>query len=383
MKTDEPELLTPGIPSAKKTSDKKPVAEKAGEMKTQVLPKTSTPIVGWTDDSSDWRAPPHASITAKAPAPKVLEAQNLDVFYGPNHILSGVSFNLYQGDTLGLLGLNGAGKSTLLKVLAGALAPHAGVVHIGENELYQNPISARMDIGYAPDKPAIYPEFRVIEFLKFIATMRRLPKAEMKNAIDDVIERCALTGVRRRIIGNLSTGFKQRVNLAQALIHSPRILILDEPATGLDPVQLIEMRELVSTLSADQATIFSSHDLHEVSSVCNRVLLINDGQSILDASLEQLSNANNVTIDLKLTNNADIDLANLPGVEAACRISAAHWLVTGNAMMKQHLETMLTVRGHTVISITETDNYLETVFRQLSTTHNNVKTDTSNTGIEL
>ncbi len=323
----------------------------------------------WTENSSDWDAPLAPALKSEPTQQSLaMQAEDLHLRYGPTQILSGISFTLHHGDTLGLLGLNGAGKSTLLKALSGAMAPERGSVHIGNNELYQNPLAARMDIGYAPDKPAIYPEFRVIEFLKFIATMRRIPKTKINSAIDNVVERCNLGEVRQRVIGNLSSGYQQRVNLAQAMIHSPRVLILDEPANGLDPVQLIEMRYLISTLSPDQATIFSSHSLSEVSAVCNRVLLVHSGHSILDSSIDLLSNSSNATFDLKLAGSNEIDVAALPGLLAACRIKSNHWMVTGSCMTAAHLNTLLVSRGQKILSMTKTDNYLDSLFRQLGAT---------------
>jgi len=225
------------------------------------------------------------------------------VSYGAKQILSEISFDIHEGDIVGLLGLNGAGKSTLLKVLSGAMAPNHGTVQIGDHELFTDTTASRMHIGYAPDKPAIYPEFSVTEFLHFIARMRRIEKHRIKACINKVIERCALGDAQKRIIGNLSTGYQQRVNIAQALIHTPKILILDEPANGLDPVQLIDLRTLITTLAEDQATVFSSHLLPEVSSVCNRVILINNGEQILNAPMESLTNKSNSSFEIRLNGN--------------------------------------------------------------------------------
>lgn len=322
---------------------------------------------GWTESSSDWISPP-GTIANKShtPEPIALQANNLTVSYGKHQVLSSVSFTLFQGDTLGLLGLNGAGKSTLLKVLSGALAPDQGTVQIGDDELFENIIASRMNIGYAPDKPAIYPEFRVTEYLHFIARMRRIDRRNIKASVDQIVERCALGEVRNRIIGNLSTGYQQRINIAQALIHSPKILILDEPANGLDPVQLMEIRELVSSLTPEQATVFSSHLLPEVNSICNRVMLIDNGQQILDAPLESLADKRNSSFEVHITSDSDFNLNELPGVTHACRTATGHWLVTGESITRENIKTMLQSRGQQAIQITATDNYLESLFRQLA-----------------
>lgn len=330
------------------------------EQKTRKA-KTQT---GWSESSSDWNAPPIETGPTPAPTPAALIANNLRVYYGANPTLKDVSFTLYQGDTLGLLGLNGAGKSTLLKVLSGALAPHAGTVHIGEHELYENQIETRKQIGYAPDKPPVYPEFRVSEFLGFIARMRRIPKPRCKHAVNDAIERCALGEVKHRIIGNLSSGYQQRVNLAQALIHQPRILVLDEPANGLDPVQLMEMRELITTLTSEQATIFSSHLLPEVNAICNRVMLIHTGQQILDSPLKQLCHKDNNSFELHVEGDAQLD--DLPGISNACKLADKHWIVTGKLMTEAHLKTMLESRAIKLISLRAVNDYLEGLFQKLS-----------------
>jgi len=323
---------------------------------------------GWTESSSDWVVPPdNADVTTPSPVPIALQARNLALRYGPTQALNEVSFTLRQGDTLGLLGLNGAGKSTLLKVLAGALAPDNGTVHVGENELFERTVAGRMDIGYAPDKPAVYPEFRVTEYLRFIARMRRIHRRNINTSVDHVIERCALGGVRQRIIGNLSTGFQQRINIAQALLHTPDVLILDEPTNGLDPVQIVEMRELVTSLAPEQATIFSSHQLPEVNAICNRVILIHNGLQIMDAPLDKLSNSENNTFEVWLDDN-DIDLQELPGVNGASRIMQDHWLVTGKSLTSEHLTAMLASRGQRVAKVSPAENYLESLFRQLAAT---------------
>ena len=370
----------PGIIRKKPVPEKSPVNNKtekpeidATSVVTQAESiatpeKKAVQAQGWTESSSDWEVPPrNNTTTSPAPATVALQARDLKFRYGAKQALSEVSFTLYQGDTLGLLGLNGAGKSTLLKVLAGALAPDTGTVHVGDNELFERTIAGRMDIGYAPDKPAVYPEFRVTEYLRFIARMRRIPRRNIKTAVDRVIERCTLGGVQKRIIGNLSTGFQQRINIAQALIHTPDVLILDEPTNGLDPVQLIEMRELVTSLAPEQATIFSSHQLPEVSSICNRVILIHNGLQIMDASLDKLSDTENNTFEVWLDGN-NIDLQSLPGINGANQLTLDHWLVTGKSITAEHLTTMLASRGQSVVKVSQAENYLENLFRQLALT---------------
>ena len=348
----------------KKITTDNPLPSATTDVVQQQKKRESHTATGWSESSSDWNAPPIESEHAPAPTPAALIANNLCVQYGSTPTLKDVSFTLYQGDTLGLLGLNGAGKSTLLQVLSGALAPNSGTVHVGDHELYESQIETRMQIGYAPDKPPVYPEFKVSEFLGFIARVRRIPRSRCKQSINDAIERCALGEVKNRIIGNLSSGYQQRVNLAQALIHQPRILVLDEPANGLDPVQLMEMRELITTLTSEQATIFSSHLLPEVNAICNRVMLIHTGQQILDSPLKQLSHKDNNSFELHIENEAQ--LHDLPGIANACRLAEKHWIVTGRLMTEAHLKTMLESRAIKLISLRSVNNYLEGLFQRLA-----------------
>lgn len=343
---------------------------------------TATPANAdaWTESSSDWNTPPGSTQSPELAQPIALKARHLTVMFGQHQAISNIDLTLYQGDTLGLLGLNGAGKSTLLKVLAGALTPNYGHVLVGENDLYEQTVKARMDIGYAPDKPAVYPEFKVVEFLNHIARMRHIDKTQINSAVDRVVESCALGEMQNRIIGNLSSGYQQRINLAQALIHSPRILILDEPANGLDPVQLMEMRELIKQLGPEQATIFSSHLLSEVNSICNRVILVHNGRHTLDTSLDQLSNKNNTTFELTLQDDdaSEAVLQALPGVIAANRIEGNRWVVTGRDITAEHVQTMLTARGYETSLINQADDHLECIFRHLSPASNQVQDSAQN-----
>ncbi len=300
----------------------------------------------------------------------LLQAADINVNYGKFQAINNLSLTLNAGDTLGLLGLNGAGKSTLLRVLAGTSAPGSGAVSINGHDLSKQPLAAKQNIGYAPDKPPVYPEFTVREFLTFAARLRRVAKKKLKTSIDTAIEKCALQQVTDRVIGNLSHGYQQRINLAQALVHEPRLLILDEPANGLDPAQLLEMRSLVQQIQSDQATIFSSHLLGEVQQVCNRVMVINDGQKLLDIPLLELSDNSKTTYELILQGKANQqDLQNLPGVLRICTVDEKHWLVTTNAdnsaATVDQIGEVLIERGLRLLEVNPVRNHLEKLFSQL------------------
>lgn len=300
----------------------------------------------------------------------LLEAKAVQVNYGKNAALHAMDLTLNAGDTLGLLGLNGAGKSTLLKVIAGVLAPTSGAVCIAGANLQSNAIAARQVLGYAPDKPPIYPEFTITEYLKFAAQLRRVPKKEIPSAIDAVIEKCDLGAVSKRIIGNLSHGYQQRANLAQALIHKPKLLILDEPTNGLDPAQLMEMRDLINSIHAEQATLFSSHLLTEVQATCNRVVVINDGTKLLDMPIDQLDSVHHTTYEVVLQEAAkQVDMQNIPGVVAACPVDPQRWLLTtkvnSTIISTDGIGEALLARGLQMLEVTPVRNHLERVFSQL------------------
>jgi ABC-2 type transport system ATP-binding protein len=302
--------------------------------------------------------------------PGLLRAADIHVSYGKFDAINNFDLSLHAGDTLGLLGLNGAGKSTLLRVLAGAMAPSRGRISVNGFELCNDAREARQCIGYAPDKPPVYPEFTVTEYLTLAAKLRRIAKANTSQAVAAAIDRCNLGGVENRVIGNLSHGYQQRINLAQALVHEPKLLILDEPANGLDPAQLLEMRALVKQVQTDQATIFSSHLLAEVQQVCNRVVVVNEGDKLLDMPLSELRDESRSTYELILQGKAQSqDLQDLPGVLRICSVDSQHWLVTtkaenGTATVDQIGEALLQ-RGLQLLEINPVRNHLEKLFSQL------------------
>ena len=207
---------------------------------------------------------------------------------GGRVIVDGVTFALDRGCVLGLLGVNGAGKSTTLRMIAGLLAPSAGKVLFDGHELHEEPALARR-LGYLPETPPLYAELRVDEYLAFCTRLRGMRGADARKAVDRVLERCALGDMRRRLCGNLSKGFAQRVGIAQAIVHDPELIVLDEPASGLDPVQAASIRNLVSELGHDRAVILSTHQLHDVTACCARVAILHGGCLRYDGTLADLS----------------------------------------------------------------------------------------------
>lgn len=225
-------------------------------------------------------------------------------------ILHGIAFALEQGEVLGLLGPNGAGKTTCLEILSGNLRPGAGTVEIGGADLMRAPLPAKRQVGYLPERPPLYPEMSVDEYLGFCGRLRGVPRRDLPDAVATARSRCGLGQVAGRLIRRLSKGYQQRVGLAQAIVHRPRLLILDEPTEGLDPVQIQEMRRLVADLQAGCGIILASHLLGEIQSLCTRVQILNAGRLVYTSplgdelrpprSLVQIALARPVTAELLL-----------------------------------------------------------------------------------
>lgn len=221
-------------------------------------------------------------------ASPLLTAENLCRFFGQHTVVDDVSFTLHRGEVLGFLGPNGAGKTTTMNMLSGHLAPTSGKISIHGFDLQKHPARAKSHIGYLPENPPIYRELTVAEMLMFSARLHTVPRHTRKRAVDIAMQRCGLNGVSKQLVGTLSKGFKQRVGIAQAIIHDPAVVILDEPTAGLDPVQVREIRQLIRTLAAEQSVIISSHILPEVEFLCDRVQIINQGRLVFSGDLDSM-----------------------------------------------------------------------------------------------
>ncbi|MCK5534988.1 ATP-binding cassette domain-containing protein [bacterium] len=218
----------------------------------------------------------------------MIEINNLTKKYGEQAAVDNISLKVNQGEILGFLGPNGAGKTTTLRVVACYMPATMGTVSVMGYDVYQSPLQVREKIGYLPETNPLYPEMGVVEYLCFIAKLRNIPSGKIKASVREVIQLCGLAGVIGKNIGELSRGFKQRVGLAQAIIHNPSVLILDEPTLGLDPNQIVEIRELIKKLGKEKTVILSSHILSEVQATCDRVVIINKGKIVADGKKEEL-----------------------------------------------------------------------------------------------
>jgi len=219
----------------------------------------------------------------------LLQASNLHRYYATAHAVQGVSLELRQGEILGLLGPNGAGKSTTMQMLAGVLAPSAGSIVVNGHDLLADASAAKRQIGYLPELPPLYPELCVDEYLHYAAQLRRIKKSAVREAVEQAKQRCGLKDAGKRLIGNLSKGYQQRVGIAQAIVHQPAVIILDEPTVGLDPIQIREIRQLIRELGESHGVILSTHILPEVQAVCNRVQIIHNGKLVFSEHMAQIN----------------------------------------------------------------------------------------------
>ncbi len=267
---------------------------------------------------------------------EAIQIDRLSKSYGKIRALSEVSFTIAPGEVIGLLGPNGAGKTTLMKILTGYLEPDAGDVHVHGIDVVADPIAAQRRIGYLPESAPLYGEMLVQDYLEMMAALRGVPVAQRRARVIDAIVATGLESRCTQLIATLSKGFKQRVGIAQAIIHTPDILILDEPTTGLDPAQIVEIRDLIKRLAEKSTVLLSTHILSEVEAACERVLVIMQGELRADAKLADLRSSN-VAVVLIDTGAKDVKdlLAKVDGVTEVEKLgdhdSMTRWRVTSKA----------------------------------------------------
>jgi ABC-2 type transport system ATP-binding protein len=219
----------------------------------------------------------------------MIKVEGLTKRYARTVAVDNISFEVEKGQIVGFLGPNGAGKTTTMRVLTCFLPPTTGTANVAGFDVLEQPLEVKKRIGYLPETPPLYPEMEVSEYLAFVAKLKGIPSAEVAKRVDEVSGRCAVGDVRKKLIGKLSKGYRQRVGLAQAIIHNPDVLILDEPTSGLDPKQIIETRELIHGLAGDHTIILSTHILSEVEHTCERVIIISQGKLVAIDSVQNLT----------------------------------------------------------------------------------------------
>lgn len=227
-----------------------------------------------------------------------IQVTNLTKVYGSQRAVDGISFTLRPGEIVGFLGPNGAGKSTTMKILTGYLKPSEGTARVADFDVTEQPMQSRRSIGYLPEHNPLYMDMYVREFLLFSGKLYGLSGDALKSRVNEMVFLCGLEVEKHKKIGQLSKGYRQRVGLAQSFLHDPSVLILDEPTTGLDPNQILEIRELIRTAGKDKTVLFSTHIMQEVEALCDRVIIINKGKVVNDSSLEKLRESGNSLEDI-------------------------------------------------------------------------------------
>lgn len=305
-----------------------------------------------------------------------ITVSNLTKTYGTQRAVDNISFQVKTGEILGFLGPNGAGKTTTMKVLTCYMAPSDGTVKIGDLDIFENPEEIKKHIGYLPENNPLYLEMPVLEFLTFVAEVQGVAKAQIPERLRTIVGKCGLNKEKHKKIGELSKGYRQRVGLAQALIHDPEILILDEPTTGLDPNQIVEIRNLIREIGKEKTVILSTHILPEVEATCDRILIINNGKIVADGTPETLSSQAegkyvvSVSIRTAESNGVADALRSLPDVEVVeIDPQKPDWY---QITSKRDLETReaifnLCVSNKWVLTqMTPVEESLEDIFRELT-----------------
>lgn len=304
----------------------------------------------------------------------MIEAKDLTRRYGDFTAVEGVSFTVADGEILGILGPNGAGKTTTLRMITGYLPPSAGQVTVNGHDLGEYPDRAKRDLGYLPENVALYTDMRVREYLTFRGRLHGMTRGAMSDAIDEVLERCLLSDVEEQIIGTLSKGYRQRVGLAASILHGPRVLVLDEPTVGLDPKQIIAIRELIRELGQERTLLLSSHILPEVEQLCDRVLIIDRGRLVADGTPSELrqraSGQSLLRLEIKDAPNDVLEhLGQLPGVVEPLRVEDTDLFQLSCASdrdLREEAFRLAVEQGWILLELSEKKASLEDVFVRLT-----------------
>ncbi len=301
----------------------------------------------------------------------LVQAVALNRYYGNYHAVDDFNLTLHKGEVLGLLGPNGAGKSSTMQMLTGNISPSSGEITINGVDLLNDPQAAKRFIGYLPEQPPVYRDMTASEFLNYCASLHDIPRANIKAAIDNALDRCGLTDVNKKLIGNLSKGYQQRVGIAQAILHQPDVVILDEPTVGLDPIQITQIRELIKELGSDHSVILSTHILPEVQAVCDRVQIINQGKTVFADSLQKLTEQQAPTNVLVAFDKA-VDIKLLESLEGATKVSdmgEARYLLSAEgasiAIDPLGISQLALEQGWLIKELTPQKNTLEQIFMGL------------------
>ena len=309
----------------------------------------------------------------------MIEIQNVSKRYGNKLAVNDVSFTIKKGEILGFLGRNGAGKSTTMNIVTGYISASSGRVLLDGHDILEEPREVKRRIGYLPEMPPLYMDMTVDEYLKFVCAIKDVKPSYVKSHLDDITELIRITDVRKRLIKNLSKGYKQRVGMAQALVGNPEVVIMDEPTVGLDPKQIIEIRKLIKQLGEDHTIVLSSHILHEVADVCERVVIINQGKIVAQDTLDNLTrNISDTSRFRRRIAGPERDvykaIRDIPGTrsvdEMGCKEPESYdFLVEADrgADIRRPLFNQMSKMGCPILMLRPMDIELEDIFLQLTT----------------
>lgn len=300
-----------------------------------------------------------------------IKIQGITKIYGKQKVLDNINMEIVPGEVVGLLGPNGAGKSTLMKIITCFLTPTEGNINVYGNSIHDNDLEIKKIIGYLPEQNPLYPEMYTVEYLEFIAGIHNIPNK--KQRIEEIIELTGLAPEMHKKISALSKGYKQRIGLAQALIHDPKVLILDEPTSGLDPNQLVEIRQLIASISAQKTVILSTHIMQEVEAMCNRVVIINKGKIVADKNINELSAEKENAAGIKVEFSKPIDLPllkTIEGVNAASALSETNTYLlfaSKGIDIRSNIFQFAVKNNVEVLSMNKVSGKLEELFHKLTT----------------
>ncbi|NCB83824.1 MAG: ATP-binding cassette domain-containing protein [Bacteroidia bacterium] len=286
--------------------------------------------------------------------------------YGTQQVLKDISFSIGEGEIVGFLGPNGAGKTTTMRILAGSLDYEKGSAKICGVEVKDVPMETKRNVGYLPEQNPLYTDMYVKEYLLFVAEMYKLGKEKQKR-VDELIDLVGLRGEFQKKIGQLSKGFRQRVGLAQALIHDPKVLILDEPTTGLDPNQLVEIRNLIKEIGKDRTVLFSTHIMQEIEAVCNRVIIINKGEIVADyPDVMRLTDntANEYHIEVEFAD--EVENIPLKSIKSAETLDKKLYRISAEKNIRQEIFDFAVSTGNKILMMRAVERKMEEVFRELT-----------------
>ena len=304
-----------------------------------------------------------------------ITVSNLTKEYGPQKAVNDISFQVQTGDILGFLGPNGAGKSTTMKIITCYLSPTQGSVELDGYNIHDHSREVRRRIGYLPENTPLYLDMSIVEYLQLAARLQDIPKGDVDGRVRNMIDKCGLGPERHKYIGELSKGYRQRVGLAQALIHDPEVLILDEPTTGLDPNQIVEIRQLIKEIGKEKTVMLSSHILKEVEATCDRLIIINRGKLVADGSTEELRRkataAEQLLVEIRSDNGNVADaLLNLSSVADVRpdEKGEGFWLIDSKPERESREEVfnLCVEQNWKLLQMTPIESSLEDVFRELT-----------------